>query len=303
MRHGSPTAEYRGTVLGRPCHIVAKSEDGQPDELVQVAIDELARLESKYSAHHPESVVYQINQRAGTGEPTALDAESKSLFDFVGALWEQSLHQFDPTLQLIHHCYGAGAPVKGYRSRVSQLLPDLGWDKLAIDNNTATLASGSAILDLNSCVRPHAADRAIKALKKAGATSAMVNLDSDYATVGKQPDGSNWLCGIRYPRGKSAAISRIKLNNAGYSIRGDFEQCLVIENERFSRAVSPVDGLPVPGLLSVAVVGAKALDAFGATTVARFKTEPAALEWLSELGMPWFAIDRELNCHGPLSDQ
>ena len=303
MAHGSPTAEYRGTALGRPCHILAQGDSDQGDELLQVAIEELARLESKYSAHHPDSVVYQVNQRAGTAQPTTLDAESKSLFDFVGAIWEQSLHQFDPTLQLIHHCYNAGEPVKGYRSRIAQLLPDLGWQKLLVDGDSATLSSGSAILDLNSCVRPYAADSAIRALKNAGATSAMVNLDSDYATIGKQPDGSNWLCGIRYPRGRSAAISRIKLNNAGYSIRGDYEQCLVIDNERFSRAVSPVDGLPVPGLLSVAVVGAKALDAFGATTVARFKTEPAALEWLSELGMPWFAIDRELNCHGPLSDQ
>ena len=301
MKHGSPTAEYRGTVLGRPCHIVAEGAGDQGDKYVQVAIEELARLERKYSAHHPDSIVYQINQRASSGEPTPLDPETTSLFNLVSALWQESRHQFDPTLQLVHHCYSAGTPRKGYRSRISKLLPGVGWNKMSIEDGAARLISDSAILDLNTCVRPHAADSAIRAMEKAGATSAMVDLNSDCATIGKQPDGSNWLCGIRYPRGRSAAISRIKLNNGGYSIRGNYEQCLVIDGERFSRAVSPVDGLPVPGLLSIAVVGERAIDAFGATTVARFKTESAALEWLSDLGMPWFAIDRELNCHGPLS--
>ena len=301
MKLGVPTAEYRGTVLGRPCHIIAERAGDQGDDYVQVAIDELTRLERKYSAYHPDSIVYQINQRAASGEPTPLDPETTSLFKLVTALWHESLHQFDPTLQLVHHCYGAGTPMKGYRSRINQLLPNLGWDKICIEGGAARLTSDAAILDLNTCVRPHAADSAIRAMKKAGATSAMVDLNSDCATIGKQPDGSNWLRGIRYPRGRSAAISRIKLNSGGYSIRGNYDQCLVIDGERHSRAVSPVDGLPIPGLLSVAVVGDRAIDAFGATILARFKAESVALEWLSDLGMPWFAIDRELNCHGPLS--
>jgi thiamine biosynthesis lipoprotein len=300
MTKGARNAEYRGHVLGRPCHIIADSTDDDTNPYIMAAVDELARLERKFSAHHPDSIVYQINQQAGTGRNTALDAETTSLFKLVSALWQESRHQFDPTLQLVHHCYGSGTPAKGYRSRISRLLPGIGWDKLSISEEGASLTSETAILDLNSCIRPHAVDSAIRAMKKAGASSAMVDLNSDRATLGKQPDGSNWLCGIRYPRGKGGAISRIKLNGAGFSIRGDYEQSLSIDGERYSRAVSPIDGLPVPGLLTVAVVGDRAIDAFGATTVARFKTEPAALEWLSELGLPWFAIDRVLNCHGPL---
>lgn len=301
MKHRATIAEYRGTVLGRPCHIIAERAGENGDKYIQVAIEELARLERKYSAHHPDSVVYQINQRAASSEPTPLDAETKSLFNLVSALWQESRHQFDPTLQLVHHFYGADTPTKGYRSRIQQLLPGVGWDRMSLEDGAARLTSDVAILDLNTCVRPHAADSAVRAMKKAGATSAMVDLNSDRATIGKQPDGSNWLCGIRYPRGRSAAISRVKTNNSGYSIRGNYEQCLVIDGERYGRAISPVDGLPVPGLLSVAVVAERAIDAFGAATVARFKTETAALEWLSGLGLPWFAIDRELNCHGPLS--
>jgi thiamine biosynthesis lipoprotein len=71
--------------------------------------------------------------------------------------------------------------------------------------------------------------------------------------------------------------------------------------EQFGRALSPVDAQPLPGLLSVAVIAENCLTACSAANIARFKTEQAALRWLDKLGLPWMAIDRQLNCHGPLA--
>ncbi len=124
--------------------------------------------------------------------------------------------------------------------------------------------------------------------------------DDDIATIGKQPDGANWLVGVKYPKGSGMAITRLKLNNRGYAIRGDFERCISIDKERFGNALSPIDGHPIPGLLSVGVMADSCLEACGAATVAQVKTELAALKWLEKLGYPWVAIDRQLQCHGLL---
>jgi thiamine biosynthesis lipoprotein len=51
----------------------------------------------------------------------------------------------------------------------------------------------------------------------------------------------------------------------------------------------------------VAVIAENCLTACSAANIARFKTEQAALRWLEKLGLPWMAIDRQLNCHGPLA--
>ena len=84
-------------------------------------------------------------------------------------------------------------------------------------------------------------------------------------------------------------------------MRGNFEQRVNIANENFGRALSPVDARPLPGLLSVTVIAENCLTASSAANIARVKNEQAGLQWLEQLGLPWMAIDRELNCHGPLT--
>ena len=157
------------------------------------------------------------------------------------------------------------------------------------------------LIDLNSCIRPYAVDCLKKLLKKEGAEYALIEMDQDVATIGKQPGGANWLIGVRLPKGATAAISRLKLNDRGYAIRGDFEQAVTIQGERYGRALSPVDGQPIPGLLSVIVVADNCLTACSAANIARLKTEPAAIKWLESIGLPWMAVDRKLTCHGPLA--
>ena len=107
--------------------------------------------------------------------------------------------------------------------------------------------------------------------------------------------------GFRHPKGPRTAIARLKLNNKGFAMRGNFEHRIQLGAENFGRALSPVDGQPLPGLLSVAVVADNCLTACSAASIARLKTEQAGIAWLDKLGLPWLAIDRELNCIGPLS--
>jgi thiamine biosynthesis lipoprotein len=144
-------------------------------------------------------------------------------------------------------------------------------------------------------------DRVRKKLLESGVSSALIDLDRDIATIGKQTDGSNWMLAVRHPRGSRTAIARIKLNDGAIAIRGDFERCLQLNGERFGRALNPADGRPIPGLLSVAVTAASCVEACSAATLARMKDEADALPWLVELGLPWMGIDRNLECHGPLT--
>jgi thiamine biosynthesis lipoprotein ApbE len=101
--------------------------------------------------------------------------------------------------------------------------------------------------------------------------------------------------------GNRTTITRLKLNQMGYSIKGSFENTLKFGNEVFSKALSPIDGQPVPGLLSVAVVAESCLDACSAACIARLKTEAAAIKWLDGLGLKWIAINRQMQCLGPLA--
>ena len=293
--------ESRFRVFGQACHLVIKPDTMAPEDILHIAQQEFRRIESSFDSFEPTSVIGSINKRAGSGEFTALDAESRSLFQYAQVLWEQSHHLYDPTAYNLQRLYSDGRATGRSNPVLRSELARTGWPKLEVSNEGALLQEADMFLNLNSCVRPYAVDCVKRLLIKSGITNALIDLDRDVATIGKQPDGANWLIGTRYPSGPSTAIERFKLNNKAYALRGDFEKCLKIEGERFSRALSPVDGLPIPGLLGVAVIAESCLTACSAASIARLKTEDNALKWLSTLGLPWLAIDRELNCHGPLS--
>ena len=294
-------SEARLHAFGAACHLVVDDGNGRGDQLLQLAQEELLRLEKKFSALLPDSIPSQINQSAGTGAHIPLDEESLSLFRFVDALWAESKHVFDPTTRILQECYDADGKLRATAEQLQGMLKLVGWDRLDINEQGAHLNHKGMLLDLNPCICPYAVDQVRKVLLRAGAEHALVELNRDVATIGTQPDGSNWLVGSRFPSGPRTAIARLKLNNKGYAIRGNFEHAVTIAGERYGRALSPVDGQPIPGLLSVAVVADNCLTACSAASIARLKTEPGALKWLENLGLPWLAVDRQLVCHGPLA--
>jgi thiamine biosynthesis lipoprotein len=287
--------------FGSSCQLAFHSLPAEAEQLTGIAISELQRLEAKFSSYHPESVISRINQSAGTGCTTALDAEARSLFDFVRALWDESNHLFDPTTRLLQNCYDDQGQLKATDTQIKAMLKLVGWSQLLLTEDGALLPQKGMLLDLNSCIRPHALDSVRRRLVKEGVQNALIEMANDAVTIGKQPDGANWLLGVRHPMGNRTAINRIKLNSKGFAMRGDFERRIRFNNENFGRGLSPVDGYPVPGMLSVSVVADSCLDACGAASIARLKTEQAAINWLQNLGLPWMAIDRELRCHGPLA--
>jgi thiamine biosynthesis lipoprotein len=297
----SEKSEVRLQAFGSSCHLVVDNSTDDGDKLLSIARDELSRLESKFSAYHPDSIVTQINQQAGTGCATPLDPEACSLLQYVSALWDESKHLFDPTTRLLQECYDADGRLRASPLQLQDMLKLIGWSKLEVSSEGAHLSSKGMLVDLNSCVRPYAIDSVRKLWLKNGASNALIEMDQDVASIGKQPDGANWLIGVRFPRRGSAGITRLKLNHNGFSIRGDFERCVMHNGERFGRALSPIDGQAIPGLLGVAVIADNCLTACSAASVARLKTEQAAITWLDSIGLPWLGIDRELQCHGPLA--
>lgn len=294
-------SEIRLHVFGRACHLVVNNEDGRGADLLNLCQEELKRLEAKFSSYLPNSITSNINRSAGTGSFVPLDAEARSLFQYIDALWQESKHIFDPTTRVLHDCYSSAGIEFASKAELDEMLKLVGWRNLQITESGVHMSDKGMLVDLNSCIRPYALDSVRKLLLRREVNNAYLELDQEVATIGKQPDGANWLVGVRVPQSSRAAIIRLKLNHKGFAIRGDFEHAVAQDGELFGRALSPVDGRPIPGLLSVAVIADNCLTACSAASVARLKTEATGLKWLEKLGLPWMAVDRHLNCHGPLA--
>ena len=97
--------ETRLNVLGHSCHIVFEGEPSEQSGITERITAEFNRIDEKFSAFNPKSVVAALNQNAGTGHYLAVDAESRSLFEYITALWSESHHLFDPTTRVLQDCY------------------------------------------------------------------------------------------------------------------------------------------------------------------------------------------------------
>ena len=171
--------EKRLHVFGSACYLLAGVDNIDCQDPLKLAEGEFSRLEEKFASFRPTSIISHINQAAGTGEFVPLDAESHSLFSYVTALWDQSNHLFDPTV----HVLLEGNP--------QEMLKLVGWAGIEIQNSGARLPIEGMAINLDSCIRPYAVNSVRKLLIKNGVSNALIDLDQDVVSIGKQPDGAN----------------------------------------------------------------------------------------------------------------
>ena len=119
--------EKRLHVFGSSCHLLFAGSTVDGPEMLELAEAELGRLEARFASFCPGSVIDNINQSAGTGAFTPLDAESRSLLTYVTALWDQSNHLFDPTTCVLLDCYNAQGKLRTTDKQLQGMLKLVGW--------------------------------------------------------------------------------------------------------------------------------------------------------------------------------
>ena len=161
----------------------------------------MTRLEAKFATHAPGSVIERLNRAAGTGDYTPLDAESRSLFSYVTVLWEQSNHLYDPSTAVLLPDYNQQPDSWESTDQFNAQLQLVGWSRLQLSSQGARLIRRGMHIDLEQFHTPlcHRLG-ARKLLLKQGVTNALIEMDQDTASIGKQPDGANWLVGSQAPQ-------------------------------------------------------------------------------------------------------
>ena len=137
--------------------------------------------------------------------------------------------------------------------------------------------------------------------QKSVSPSTYVAILSLSQATGPQYDGKPWPIGIRHPDRKTQAVAEIALADGGLASSGNYERCLQIGDRRYGHIINPKTGWPTTGPVAVTVLADQCLVAGSAATIAMLKPLPEALAWLEQLGLPWLAIDAQLQCHGRIT--
>lgn len=131
---------------------------------------------------------------------------------------------------------------------------------------TVYLAKPGMRVDVGGIGKGFAADLAVEAMQKAGATAGVVALSGDIRTFGQLPDGTTFPFGIRHPRHEGAVLAVIDLQNEAISTAGDYERYFERDGVRYHHVLDPVTLQPARDCQSVTVVAKDGLTADGLDT-------------------------------------
>jgi thiamine biosynthesis lipoprotein len=271
------------------CEIrVAAPDETRARAWAQRAIDEVRRIEAKYSRYRDDSVVTAINRSAGRDAVT-IDAETQALLGYADALWRDSGGRFDATSGVLRRAWDFRRAAVPDAAALAAVLPLIGWDRVERDGATVRLPAGGMELDFGGFGTEYAADRAAEALRAAGARHGFVDLGGDIRAIGPQPGGAPWSIAIRHPRDERRTVAAIDLAEGAICTSGDYERFVELDGVRHCHVLDPRTGRSVRWWRSVTVVAPVAVAAGGYTTVAML-LEADAPAHLDRTGLPWLAV-------------
>jgi thiamine biosynthesis lipoprotein len=186
-------------LLGTFVELLSDREDA-----IEAAFLAIARVHRLMSAHEPDSDVSRINRFAHC-KSVEIDGWTARVLERALFWSKESESAFD-----IVRAGKAALDREWLPRHADQPRPEVAhWTWLRLVG-TAVHLPKPACLDLGGIAKGFAADRAIEAMKAAGATRGLVNAGGDIASFGEQP----WTVEIPHPATRRPAIALPLLNQA-----------------------------------------------------------------------------------------
>jgi thiamine biosynthesis lipoprotein len=232
------------------------------------AFAEIRRLESLLSTWIPTSDLSRLNAEAGRA-PVRVSLETMELLKRSMTMAELTGGGFNialgPVIEAWNISKEARIPSDEELAGLRPLI-DLSALHLHDADGTAYLARDGMRVDVGGIGKGFAADRAVDAMRRAGAVAGVVALSGDIKTFGEMPDGHSFLFGIQHPREPSGLIGRIALKNEAISTAGDYERFFERDGVRYHHILDPDTLGPARGCQSVTIVAKDGVMADGLDT-------------------------------------
>ncbi len=280
--------------MASPCSIRIETRDERGATLAaRAAIDEVRRIEMKYSRYRSSSVVSKINYAAG-GKAVAIDRETADLLSFAGQLFQLSGGLFDASSGVLRNAWDFKAKQVPSAEKLQQTLMHIGWADVQLTSTHCSLPRDGMELDFGGFGKEYAADRAAGVLKQRGVAHALVNLGGDIHALGCHgiPDlaGHAWNVQVQHPRQALVSLTGVRLSGGGMATSGDYERYFEQDGQRYCHVMNPVTGQPVTYWQSVTVMAPNTTTAGALSTIAMLKAE-GGLAWLNAQKVSYIAID------------
>jgi len=293
-----PVSVNSGTrpVMGTLARIVAvadgsaKARDG-----INKAFEAVESVERLMSDYDPESQLSEVNRRA-FAEPVTVDP---SLFEVLTAAVRYSKLSegaFDVTVGPVVHLWRQARQTGQAPSpeAVENARKAVGWRHLKLDpdRRTVRFEVEGMRLDLGGIAKGYAIDRAIEAMRQAGALGGMVDIGGDIRCFGIPANGAkHWKIGLQDPRTEEKLVLLLNADDRAVATSGDYRRFVVVDNHRLSHIIDPGTAQSAQELSSVSVIAPTAMQADALATAVSVLQENRGLKLINAVkGVEAFLI-------------
>ncbi|MBS0299171.1 MAG: FAD:protein FMN transferase [Proteobacteria bacterium] len=286
---------YDFQAMGSPCAIQLYAKSAKKaKQTARIVMDDVYRLEAKYSRYRADSLLSGINRVAAQGGCISVDDETAGLLDYAVTCYQQSGGLFDITSGILRRAWNFKSGNLPTQETIQTLLEKIGWHKVGWQRPVLTFSFPGMEIDFGGVVKEYAVDRAASLCREAGIEHGLVNLGGDVKIVGPHDDGSPWRIAIRHPRIPGGILQTLLLHSGALASSGDYERCITVDGVRYGHVLNPKTGWPVNFMAAVSVIGEFCVVAGSASTIGMLKGEEGP-HWLNELGLPhlWVNVQGE----------
>lgn len=274
----------RFVAMACPCEVLI---DSHSPELAQTLLRSIAgvawRVEQKFSRYRADSVVQEINTKAG--QAIAVDDETAQLLDFADTLSKISEGRFDITSGVLRRAwtFDGGSAVPS-QQQIDALLPLVGWGRVLWRRPYLTLQPGMQI-DFGGIGKEYAVDQAALLVGSiAPDVSCLVNFGGDIAVRAPRDSTREWSVGVERHDQSGIAREIIKLRRGALATSGDSRRFVIKDGRRYSHILDARTGWPIADAPRSVTVAADTCTQAGALTTLSMLQGNAAAEFLRNSG-------------------
>lgn len=270
---GSPLGAYEPTVatverrvvsMGTTLDLVVRMKyREQALEASEAALGELRRVETLLTTWKPGGELERVNT-SPAGKPVAASAELVETLAEVFAWVPRTQGAFDPTVLPLVRAWdlrGAGRVPTPEALVKARAATGPAHFRIEAPARMVTRLSPESGIDEGAWGKGYGLDRARDALRKAGATSALLDLGGQVLAVGTDTGEKPWRVPVAHPRERERPVIELGLVDASASTSGDSERSREAGGRRIGHILDPRTGEPAPDFGSVTVVAPSGLVA------------------------------------------
>lgn len=246
--------------FGTMIDLVVYSENSiQAKKAIDLAFEEIERVDNKFNTHKKDSLIYKLNHNPG--KFFELDSEGLYLFSAVEQIYNLSKTKYDITITPLMKVWGffdesdfnkVKIPKKDVLEKAIKMV---NYSNLEIIGNKIRLKTSKNEIDTGSFLKGYAIHRAKIILAENGIEHAFISAISSIETLNMKPERVSWKIGLQNPGNPSKIYHIVGVNDKSIGVSGDYQIYVEIDGKKYHHLIDKETGYPVRDRKMIVVIG------------------------------------------------